>query len=124
MCKQTKTERVQKEGYVPRHDEVVCFRAPMEIERARGGNVLLILTCLALIGHALVTVLLFQELRSRLRFLLWGMVVWLLPILGPILYVLLGDPHMTVRQCLTMLLALAAFVLVVVCLVALTPAHP
>lgn len=85
---------------------------------------MLIMTCFAFIGYGLVTALHFQESRSRLRFLLWGMVIWLVPILGPIFYVLLGDPHMTVRRRLTMLLALAAFALVVVCLVALTPAHP
>ena len=53
----------------------------------------LILVCLfiPIIGHIILTLMIFDEDFSLTEKLLWTIVVWLIPFVGPFIYLLLGQ---------------------------------
>jgi len=83
------------------------------------------LACLPFVGQIILTVLILQESRASARALLWIAVVWLVPNLGPLAYVLLGRPELSGRQAFTTLLVLLVLALVGLLLLAVlaVPRH-
>jgi hypothetical protein len=73
---------------------------------------LLVLACVPFVGQIVLTVLILKESRSRLSTILWIIVVWLVPNLGPLAYVLFGQPGVSTRMRLTVLLVLVVVALV------------
>jgi len=68
--------------------------------------------CVPIIGQIVLTVLILKGSRSRLSSILWIVAVWLVPHLGPLAYVLFGQPGVSKRMRLTTLLVLVAVALV------------
>jgi Phospholipase_D-nuclease N-terminal len=78
---------------------------------------LLLVACVPLIGQIVLTVLILKGARSRPSGILWAVAVWLVPHLGPLAYVLFGQPgtSMQIRLIAPLVLvavALAGFLLV------------
>jgi uncharacterized BrkB/YihY/UPF0761 family membrane protein len=57
------------------------------------GTILLMLVVIfvPIIGHIILTVMILGDDLSSGEKLLWVLIVWLLPILGPLLYLLIGQ---------------------------------
>lgn len=68
--------------------------------------------CVPIIGQIVLTLLILKGSRSRLSSILWIVAVWLVPHLGPLAYVLFGQPGVSKRMRLTTLLVLVAVALV------------
>jgi len=73
---------------------------------------LLVAAFVPLIGQIVLSVLILKEARSRLSTILWIVVVWLVPNLGPLAYVLFGQQGVSMRRRLTVLLVLTAVAVV------------
>jgi Phospholipase_D-nuclease N-terminal len=51
----------------------------------------LVVVCLPLVGQIILTLMVFEDEHSPVSTVLWLIVVWLLPFLGPLLYLLFGQ---------------------------------
>lgn len=73
---------------------------------------LLALALAPVIGQIVLTILILKEASSRLGSFAWIAVVWMVPHLGPLAYVLFGLPGVSRRQRITTLLVLLTVALV------------
>lgn len=81
---------------------------------------LLLLAVIPFVGQIILTVLILQEFRSRSSAILWIVVVWAVPYLGPFAYIFLGNPEVSRVQYRTILLVLTFIALLGVVLVGLS----
>ncbi len=51
----------------------------------------LVIVLLPLVGHIILTVYIFDDFLSLPEKVLWLVIVWAIPILGPLLYLLVGQ---------------------------------
>lgn len=51
----------------------------------------LIIVFIPLIGHIIETVMVLQDDHSALGMLFWLLIIWLIPFVGPLLYLLFGQ---------------------------------
>lgn len=51
----------------------------------------LIIVFIPLLGHVIETVMVLQDDHSALGMLVWLLVIWLIPFIGPLLYLLFGQ---------------------------------
>jgi phospholipase D-like protein len=55
------------------------------------GCLILVVLFLPLIGHIILTVMILQDDLTSTEKLLWLILVWLVPVVGPLLYLLIGQ---------------------------------
>ena len=55
------------------------------------GCLILVCLFLPLIGHIILTVMIVQDDLTSTEKLLWLILVWLVPVVGPLLYLLIGQ---------------------------------
>jgi len=72
---------------------------------------LLLLAAIPFVGQIILTILILQEFRSRTSAILWIMLVWLVPYLGPFAYIVLGNQGVSRVQYRTILLVLTLIAL-------------
>ncbi len=89
----------------------------------RNDGVFVLVSLAPVVGQMLITLLILNEARSRLSIVLWVILVWVIPIFGPLAYVLLGKPGMLWRQRLFILLVLLIFILLVLLIYAVGSAR-
>jgi hypothetical protein len=53
----------------------------------------LVIVFIPIVGHVIETVMVIQDEHTPLGMLGWLLVIWLLPFLGPFLYLLFGQHH-------------------------------
>ena len=58
---------------------------------ATTGCLILVCIFIPIVGHIILTLMIFDEDFSLTEKLLWTIVVWLIPFVGPFIYLLLGQ---------------------------------